>query len=294
MTSEHFFPPHNFGNLPTENSDLQTAQVVVLPVPYDSTTSFKPGARDGPQAIIDASQELELYDIELGCEICQVGIHTMPHVIPALGGPEQMVQRVEHVVGELLDKGKKLAMLGGDHSITVGAVRATHQRYPRLSVLQLDAHADLRDQYLGTGYSNASVMRRIREVCPAVQVGIRSLSLEEHQFISEKGLELFYADEAPLTPDSIDRIVSRLSEKVYITIDLDVFDPSVMAAVGTPQPGGMRWYEVLRLLKIVARRRQVVSFDLVELSPNEGPTACAFMAAKLAYKLMGYITLPSP
>jgi agmatinase len=161
-------------------------------------------------------------------------------------------------------------------------------------VLQLDAHADLRDQYLGTGYGSASVMRRVLEVCPAVQVGIRSLSLDEHQFISEKGLELFYADEALLTPDSIDRIVSRLSTEVYVTIDLDVFDPSVMAAVGTPQPGGLGWYEVLRLLKAVAQRRQVVSFDLVELSPRQGPAACAFLAAKLAYKLIGYITLPSP
>ena len=294
MTSEHFFPPRNFGNLPAADSDFQTAQVVVLPVPYDSTTSFKSGARDGPQAIIDASQELELYDIELGCEISQIGIHTLTDVMPALGGPEQMAQRVEEVVGDLLDKGKKLAMLGGDHSITVGAVRAAHKRYPHLSVLQLDAHADLRDQYLGTGYSNASVMRRIREVCPAVQVGIRSVSVDEHQFISEKGLELFYAKEAPLTPDSIDRIVSRLSEQVYITIDLDVFDPSIMAAVGTPQPGGLGWHEVLRLLKTVARKRQVVSFDLVELSPQEGPTACAFLAAKLGYKLIGYITLPLP
>ena len=294
MTSEHFYPPRNFGNLPPIYSDFQTAQVVILPVPYDSTTSWKTGAREGPQAIIDASQELELYDIDLGCEVCQVGIHTLTEVIPAMGGPEHMVQRVEEVVGELLDKGKKLAMLGGDHSITVGAVQAARRRYPQLSVLQLDAHADLRDQYLGTGYNSASVMRRILEVCPAVQVGIRSLSLDEHQFISEKGLELFYADEALLTPDSIDRIVSRLSGEVYITIDLDVFDPSIMAAVGTPQPGGMGWYEALRLLKAVAQRRRVVSFDLVELSPREGPAACAFVAAKLAYKLIGYITLPSP
>ncbi len=293
MNSEHFFPPRNFCSLDAADSDFEHAQVVVLPVPYDSTTSFKTGTREGPQAIIEASQEVELYDIELDCEIAQIGIHTLQDVMPALGGPEQMIQRVEVVMGDLLDKGKKVAMLGGDHSITVGAVQAAHKRFPGLSVLQLDAHADLRNEWLGTGYSNASVMRRVREICPAVQVGIRSMSVDEHQFVFEKKLELFYAQEATLTPETIDRIISCLSEKVYITIDLDVFDPAIMAAVGTPQPGGLGWYEVLRLLKAVTRKRKVISFDLVELSPHEGTTSCAFLAAKLAYKLMGYVALPS-
>jgi agmatinase len=293
MNSEHFFPPRNFCNLDAADSDFQRAQVVVLPVPYDSTTSFKTGTREGPQAIIEASQEVELYDIELGCEIAQIGIHTLNDVMPALGGPEQMIKRIETVMGDLLDKGKKVAMLGGDHSITVGAVRAVHKQYPKLSVLQLDAHADLRNEWLGTGYSNASVMRRVREICPAVQVGIRSMSVDERQFVAEKNLELFYAEEALMTQDTIDRIISRLSDHVYVTVDLDVFDPSIMAAVGTPQPGGLGWYEVLRLLKSVAQKRKVISFDLVELSPHEGPTACAFLAAKLAYKFMGYVTLTS-
>lgn len=291
MTSENFYPPRNFAGLPLAHSDFQTAQVVVLPVPYDSTTCWKSGTRDGPQAIIDASQELELYDIELGCEVSRTGIHTLTDVVPALGAPEQMVQRIREIMGDLLDKKKKVVMLGGDHSITLGAVQAAKQRYPKLSVLQLDAHADLRDEYSGTGYGHATVMRRVIEVCPIVQVGVRSLSLEEKEFISERKLKVFYADETPLT--GIDQIVSRLSDHVYITIDLDVFDPSIMSAVGTPQPGGLGWYEVLRLLKEVTQRRRVVSFDLVELNPHEGPVACSFLAAKLAYKLMGYMNSTS-
>ncbi len=286
-----FYPPRNFASIPSSLSGLETARVVILPVPYDSTTEYKAVGSSGPQAIIDASQDLELFDIELGREIHQVGIHTLPELKPAMTGPEDTIRRVRQAAGDILEMGKIPVMLGGEHSLTLGMVQALHQRIPDLTVLQLDAHTDLRQQYLGTRYSHACVMRRVVELCPITQVGIRSMSLEEHHFVAEKGLRPFYAHELALNQENLERIVSGLSSRVYITIDLDVLDPSVMAAVGTPEPGGLDWYQLLTVLRAVTRQRQVLGFDLVELCPREGPVACAFTAAKLVYKLMGYIML---
>ena len=266
--------------------------MVVLPVPYDSTTDWRSGTRNGPQAIIDASQYLELYDLELDREIYRVGIHTLPEVQPLMSGPEQMVQRVTEVAEELIRRGKMIVMLGGEHSLTVGVVRASRGKYEDLSVLQLDAHADLRHDYLGTEYSHACVMRRVLELCPIVQVGIRSLSQEEHQFLVQRGMQPFYAPGLCLDAASAERIASTLSQNVYITIDLDVFDPSVMSAVGTPEPGGIAWGDALSLLEAVAHNSNIIGFDLVELCPQEGSVSCAFLAAKLAYKLIGYATSP--
>ena len=260
-----------------------------MPVAYDSTTEWRNGAREGPQAIIDASRYLELYDIELDREIYEVGIHTLPEVQPEMAGPEYMVQRVYQVALGLLDKDKAVLMLGGEHSLTLGMVKAYREKYAALSVLQLDAHADLRDSYLGTKFSHATVMRRVLELCPIVPVGIRSLSQEEHQFITEAGIAPFYARDLISGEVAARQIVDALSKEVYITIDLDVLDPSIMSAVGTPEPGGIDWYELLGVLREVARARHIVGLDLVELCPREGPVSCAFLAAKLAYKLIGYI-----
>jgi len=269
-----------------------SSKVVILPVPYDSTTEYKSGTREGPRAIIDASQYLELYDTELDREISEVGIHTLPEVQPLMSGPEPMLERVYQIASDLLDKGKLLAMLGGEHSLTLGVVRAFREKYPELSVLHLDAHADLRDQYQGTKYSHACVMRRVWELCPVVHVGVRSMSREEHEFLVQRKIEPSYA-EALASPDSVARVVSALSPQVYVSIDLDVFDPSIMSAVGTPEPGGLSWQQVLELLRAVADSKQIVGFDLMELCPREGPSSCAFLAAKLAYKLVGYATSTS-
>ena len=179
-------------------------------------------------------------------------------------------------------------MLGGEHSLTLGVVKAYRERYQALSVLQLDAHADLRDSYLGARFSHATVMRRVYELCPIVPVGIRSLSQEERSFIDESGIKPVYASGLTLSEDSIKNVVASLSDEVYITIDLDVLDPSIMSAVGTPEPGGINWYELLGLLREVAQSKRIVGFDVVELCPGEGPLSCAFLAAKLAYKLIGY------
>lgn len=289
MSQELFSPPRNFAGISPPYSDWESSRVVVLPVPYDSTTDWRSGARDGPRAIIDASRYLELYDLELKREIYQVGIHILPEVQPDMTGPENMTRRVYQVARELLDKNKMVLMLGGEHSLTLGMVKAYRERHEALSVLQLDAHADLRDSYLGTKFSHATVMRRVCELCPIVPVGIRSLSEEEYRFISEVGIKPVYAEDLIPTGDSIEHIIATLSNEVYITIDLDVLDPSIMSAVGTPEPGGIGWYELLNLLREVARSKRIVGFDLVELCPDEGPRSCAFLAAKLAYKLIGYI-----
>lgn len=279
--------PRNFAGIPGPASSYDSARAVILPVPYDSTTEWHGGTRNGPRAIIDASYYLEWYDLELQQEICNVGIHTLPELEPALNTPEDMVQRIYEASQVLLTDSKFIAMLGGEHSISLGLIRAYAEKYGRLSVLQLDAHSDLRDQYLGTRYGHACVMRRVIEFCPITQVGIRAISLEEQNFIDSRGMHPFFLEQT--TPDiPIDEILKSLSDTVYITIDLDVFDPSIMAAVGTPEPGGIYWHQALHLLKAISHKKKIVGFDIVELCPDQGSASCAFLAAKLAYKLIGY------
>jgi agmatinase len=282
-----FLPHEVFAGLEPPYSNLQQAKTVILPVPYDSTSEWRSGSRHGPQAIIDASQYLELYDLELDREIYKVGISTLPHVEPLLSSPQDMIDRVYQVIKGLIQKEKFVVLLGGEHSLSLGAVRAFKEAFPGLSVLQLDAHADLRDEYLGTKYSQACVMRRIFELCPISQVGVRSLSWEEKQFLTQNKLTPFYMSDLASGTASIDQIVDSLSEDVYVTIDVDVLDPSIMSAVGTPEPDGMSWRQILDIIESVALHKHVVGFDLMEFCPGEGPGSCAFLLAKLAYKLIG-------
>lgn len=286
---DSFGTPRNFAALPPPYSGLEKARVVVLPVPYDGTAEWHSGSREAPRAIIDASAYLEMYDQELDREIYPVGIHTLPEIEPDMSGPAAMVERVYQAAGAIVAGGRLPVMLGGEHTLTLGAVRACRERYPALSVLQFDAHTDLRDSYLGTGISQATVMRRVSELCPVVPVGVRSLSLEEKQYLDEAGVRPFYAEDVLSGQADLSRITSGLSPDVYVTIDIDVLDPAVMPAVGTPEPGGLGWYDLLGLLRGVARERRIVGFDLVELCPAEGPAACAFLAARLVYKMIGYI-----
>lgn len=286
-----FLPPQNFAGLSSPYADFEAARAVILPVPYDSTTEWHSGTREGPRAIINASQYLELYDLELEQEIHKVGIHTLLPVQPVLSSPEDMIQRIYQIAKELIKQAKFVAMLGGEHSISLGLVTALKEKYKDLSVLQLDAHTDLRDEYLGTKYNHACVMRRILEHCPITQVGIRSLSWEEQQLLKQNNVQPFYGSQ--LTPDlaALPQIIDSLNDNIYISIDLDVFDPSIMSAVGTPEPDGMQWPEVVKLLRAVTKHRNIVGFDLMELCPERGPASCAFLAAKLAYKLIGYTLL---
>ena len=262
-----------------------------MPVPYDSTTSYKGGARHGPKAIIAASRQLEDYDLELDRDLSEVGIWTAPEIEPDASGPEAMVERVERVVRSVAGPGRLVGLLGGEHSVTTGAVRALKGLYPDMSVLYLDAHADLRDEYMGTPWGHASVARRLHEMCDIVQVGVRSLSAHERRFIREVGLPVtFWPPSVTDRRELHSRVLEALSPRVYISIDLDVFDPSTMAAVGTPEPGGLGWEDVTGLLRAVCGQREIVGFDVTELSPDEGPEACAFSAAKLTYRLIGYAT----
>lgn len=278
----------NFLALPQQLSRLADSRVVLVPIPYDSTTSFRSGARDGPGAIIEASYGLEDYDAELDVDVSQVGIHTTPMLEPHMGGPALMVERVRQAVRCYLESGKIVGLIGGEHSLTVGSVQAHLESYPDLSVLYLDAHADLRDEYMGTPWGHASGARRIHQLCPLVLAGLRSLCQEERDYIRSQGLPSYpwppSADEATLHKSIID----QLGPVVYVSVDLDVLDPALMPSVGTPEPGGMSWQQITALLRRVAESRRVVGFDVCELSPNAGPPACSYTAAKLVYKLIAY------
>jgi len=291
LADQRFYPPRGFAAPPPELATFDSARVVVLPVPYDSTTTSRAGARDGPRAIIDASEDMELYDLALGREPFRVGIHTLPELAAHTGSPEAMLRRIEEVVGELLESGKFVVTLGGEHSVAVGALRAHARRQRDLSVLAVDAHADLRDEYLDTPYNHACTLRRILEALPPgdgeplVQVGLRSASAEEAAAIRERRLP-FYSPRA-LREAGPDAVVASLRANVYVTIDLDGLDPSQMAAVGTPEPGGLLWDEVSDLLAALAGQKRIVGFDVTELAPHLGPEACAQTAAKLTYRLIG-------
>jgi agmatinase len=286
-------PSRTFMHLDDEYAAFETARVVVVPVPFDATTCYQPGTREGPQAIIDASRNLELYDPELRRSPYTVGIHTLRAVEPIMGNAAAMVERTEQVTAHLLERGKLVATLGGDHSISIGVIRAFAQRYPGLSVLQIDAHADLRDEYEENALSSATIMRRTLEVAPrTAQVGIRSLSEPEAALVQERGLPMWLASairEQSFRGERgwIDEVVAALSEEVYITFDVDAFDPALVPGTGTPEPGGLGWYEAMDLLSAVAARRRIIGFDVVELSPPIEGHVSPVVAAKLVYKLIG-------
>ena len=288
---ETFLPHEVFAGLEPPYSNLQHAKAVILPVPYDGTSEWRSGSRHGPQAIIDASQYLELYDLELDREVYKAGISTLPQLEPVLSSPQDMIERVHTVVKRLIEKDKFVLLLGGEHSLSLGTVRAFKEAFPGLSVLQLDAHADLRNEYMGTKYGQACVMRRIFELCPICQVGVRSFSWEEKQFLTRKKLRPIYMSDLASGKAYIEQIVDSLSEDVYVTIDVDVLDPSIMPAVGTPEPDGMSWRQILNIIEAVGLHKHVVGSDLMEFCPGEGPRSCAYLLAKLAYKFIGCVGL---
>ena len=281
--------PANFLALPPKQEALDSAFAVLIPVPIDSTTSFRSGARYGPSAIITASAALEDYDLELGIDVAELGIHTAVALEPHVGDPERMARRVQQAVSHYQWLGKLTGVLGGDHSGAIGSALATLERYPDLSVLYIDAHADLRDTYQGTAFGHGSAARRIAEHCPVLLVGVRTLALEEKEHIDSSGIGVVYWP--PKESGYIGDIISTLSRHVYVSVDLDALDPTEMAAVGTPEPGGLRWMDVISLLRQVAEQRRIVGFDVCELAPNEGPAANSYTAAKLVYKLIAYASI---
>jgi agmatinase len=275
-----------FGGLPEAFKQAESSEIVIVSVPYDRTSTWGKGADKGPEAIIEASANMELYDIETDSEVYRKGIFT-DKAIRCNAGPEQMVVQVEKRVSRHIDKGKFVVSLGGEHSVSIGAVEAHAKKFKNMSVLQLDAHADLREEYLGSKYNHACVMARIREIAPIVQVGIRSMDICEKRFLDKQNI--FLAEDIYNNQGWIEKALKKLSKNVYITIDLDVFDPSIMPSTGTPEPGGLLWYDVLAFLKAVCKRKDVVGFDVVELCPVKHDRASDFLAAKLIYKLLSYI-----
>ena len=280
----------NFGGINSDFSSFNNSKFVVVPVPYDLTSTYRSGSRKGPSAILDASFNMELYDEELQKETYLAGIHTLPPVEPHARGPAEMIDTVRKRIDYLLSFDKIPVILGGEHSISFGAVKAMKRRYPEISVLQLDAHADMRDTYQGTPYSHASVGRRISGLCPLVQAGIRSMSKEEVFFLSESDVKTFPMGFIHENPEWEKEVCKNLSGDIYITVDLDVLDPSVMPSTGTPEPGGIYWNDLLRLIRKVSSRCKIRGFDIVELMPIPGMVAPDFLAAKLTYRIMGYIT----
>jgi agmatinase len=275
----------HFGDLPKEYSAPEHARIVVIPVPYDRTSTWLKGADKGPSAIIEASIHMELYDIETDSEVYKKGIFTAEPVdCPEL--PEDTIDMVTKQVRKHLENDKFVVVMGGEHSVSLGSVRAHAANNADMTVLQLDAHSDLRDEYEGSKYNHACVMARIKELCPIVQVGIRSMDSSEKQALDRN--RVIFAQDILTNKSWIENVLSKLSQNVYITIDLDVFDPSIMPSTGTPEPGGLSWYEVLELLRTVFENRNVVGFDVVELCPDDRNKAPDFLAAKLIYKLLSY------
>lgn len=258
--------------------------MVVLPVPYDGTSTWKKGADRGPAAILDASANMELYDVPTRSEVWRRGIHTLP-AVRHRGTPDALAAKVQVRVAGILADGKLPIVLGGEHSVSIGAFRAAAAVYDDLSILQIDAHGDTRESYHGSSCNHACVMARARELCPITQVGIRAIDAEEVAGLDRKrvffGHELAHAREDDAW---IERVVRQQEKHVYVTIDLDAFDPSLVPATGTPEPGGLTWTQVEKLLRRLCRKRTVIGFDVVELLPTPGQWASEFLAAKLVYR----------
>jgi len=265
--------------------DYSVSAIIIVPVPYDDTSTWMKGADKGPEAIMDASVNLEFYDIETNSEVHLKGIYTTDP-LDAKGTPEILVNTVYNKVSVLLRENKFPVVVGGNHTVSIGSVKAISEHFRNLSVLQLDAHSDLRQEYEGSTYNHACSMARICEFAPAVQVGIRSMSREEVHFADME--RIFFSHELYRDKTKYSRALDMLTENVYITIDLDVFDPSLMPSTGTPEPGGPDYFEIMDFLKEVIRKKNVVGFDVVELCPSPVNKAPDFIAAKIIYQLLSY------
>jgi agmatinase len=277
----------NFLGLSDQYSSIDKSLFDIIPVPYDATSTYLPGSRRGPRAIIDASANLELYDHQLDMEPVRAGFATLEDVPLCLGDPAMMVKAVEDVVAGVVARDRFPIVLGGEHTVSLGAVSAL-ARKERFCVVSLDAHADLRDTYQGTRFSHACFLRRASELADWCVLGVRSISREEVDFAASAGPRIFYADS--LVKGGVGAVdLDFIPGTVYLSIDVDVLDPSIMPATGTPEPGGLEWYDLLELLKRIVSGRRVLGFDVVELCPLAGNPAPDFTAAKLIYRLAGTI-----
>jgi agmatinase len=275
----------NFGGIEDKYSEYDHAQILLQSVPYDGTSTWGKGADKAFHAFLHAAENMELYDIETDSEVCKRGIHILPEITEK-SSPDKVTEAVYHKTKELLMSDKFLTFIGGEHSISIGIIRAFYEKYTGLSVLQLDAHTDLRESYNGSRYNHACAMHEANKNTNLVQVGIRSMDVTEKEFLNKQ--KCFFAEEMWLDSEWMQKSIALLGEKVYITIDLDVFDPSIMPSTGTPEPGGLDWNTTITYLKQVFKNREVVGFDIVELAPQKEHKAADFLVAKLYYKMLSY------
>ncbi len=276
-----------FLDLEAPHTDAATAAVRIVPVPYERTTSFQQGTAEGPAAILRASADLEYYDELTGTVPARAGIHTTAPFTHA-GDPVAFTQALRTHVADQLAADRVVGVLGGEHTVSIGPIEATAAAHPGMGVLQIDAHADLRESFGGSTHSHACVMRRALDVAPIVQVGIRSLSEPEADRIhTDERITTFFAHDLP--PDLSDRVIDALPPEVYLTVDIDGLDPSEAPGTGTPEPGGLRYRDVVSLVSAVARKRRIVGFDVVEVRPLPGQMNTEFLAARLVYKIIGAI-----
>jgi agmatinase len=266
--------------------DYSKSGIIIVPVPYDGTSTWMKGSDKGPDAIMQASVNLEFYDVETATEVHKKGIHTVDPIIEN-SSPDALVEAVHQKTKQLLQEMKFPVIVGGNHTVSIGAIKTFSDNYSNLSILQLDAHSDLRQEYEGSPYNHACAMARAREYAPVVQVGIRSMAAEELPSVDRK--RIFYSHELYYDKKLYKKAVDELDKNVYITIDLDVFDPSIMPSTGTPEPGGPDYYELMHFLRDVAAKRNIVGFDVVELCPMPGNKYPEFVAAKVIYQLLSYI-----
>ncbi|MDP8219465.1 MAG: agmatinase [Candidatus Theseobacter exili] len=285
---ESFINNPNFGQYPSPYCELKNSKIVIVPTPYEKTVTYQKGTEFGPRAIIEASEQLEFYDEEIGIETYKSGIHTNKFLKIESLSPGRAIDEIESNCRIICASGKLPVLIGGEHSVSIGAARALKSFHSDLSFLVFDAHSDLRNEYEGSEYNHACTSRRLSEIGKIVLLGVRSISSEELPVLNNDNVNVIFAKDLK---DGLDfeMLDEYLTENVYVSIDLDVFDPSCMPSVGTPEPGGLYWYEVLDVLKKVAKEKNVVGFDVVELAPQEGCISSDFTAAKLIYRFIGYI-----
>jgi len=275
-----------YAGIPGNYAGRDTSNIVLYPVPYDATSTWGKGADEGPEAFLVASENMELYDIESDTEVYKRGVF-LENAPDCNISPDEMVKMVKEKALEVFKSGKLFSMIGGEHSISIGAIMAAKEKFEKISVLQLDAHSDLRPEYLGSEYNHACAMHWASKNTNLVQVGIRSMDVVEKPFVNHNNL--FLASEIAEQDNWQQSVIDKLGETVYLSIDFDYFDPSIMPSTGTPEPGGLTWYPTLDLLQKLAKQKKIIGFDIVELAPNPASTASDFLAAKLYYKILTYI-----
>ncbi len=273
----------NYAGIPDKHARIDEAKVVLIPVPYDGTSTWQKGADKGPDAFLNASENMELYDIETRSEVYRQGIYLAPPVTED-SSPEKMVEAVYKTTKNYIKQDKFVTLFGGEHSISIGSIRAFNESFEDLTVVQLDAHADLRPEYEGSKCNHACALHEASKTTNLIQVGIRSMDVSENDHMDEN--QVYFAHD--LYEDWQDDAIGQMTPNVFITIDLDAFDPSILPSTGTPEPGGLFWYETLEFLKMMFKKKNVVGFDIVELCPNENEKSSDFLAAKLYYKMLSY------